>query len=466
MPKITQLTLQSIKVTGSVYYIRDSDIKGLAIKVTAKGQASFVVEGRIKRGGTFRITLGSIEHIGLKDAQAQALDIMASAKRGINPKYDRVSTTSGEQTLRWCLEQHLSLRLMADTTKQTYRNQINRAFKDWYTEPVEQLTPMRIAERRVKLLGQGLSVNYVSSCLRTLKAVLENSNLGKNPVTAASKKYGFSIQSSATEKEEFLYPDQIVEILNQYAMSTNFEEVYTRDNVYLGDKPVPNIFAAVLYLLLIGGREQDVYNLKWDMVDLNRNTITYPSRSKKERRPHVIPIIGILEDIIRTQPKHIRHRELVFGMTHEMFRVRYNSLVKGITKHSSKALRKTWAEHMGLDGYDDKSIGRGLNHSHALQGSVTTRSYFKGSLVKQNHLKEMYLDIQLRYIHYAMGNAYDVAVGDNVLDSLAGQNKEDPISIAIINKFPSLLAILEANTSEEAINEIRNYNVLVASSGI
>jgi hypothetical protein len=153
-------------------------------------------------------------------------------------------------------------------------------------------------------------------------------------------------------------------------------------------------------------------------------------------------------------------------MTHEMFRVRYNSLVKGITKHSSKALRKTWAEHMGLDGYDDKSIRRGLNHSHALQGSVTTRSYFKGSLVKQNHLKEMYLDIQLRYIHYAMGNTYDVAVGDNVLDSLAGQNKEDPRSIAIINKFPSLLAILEANTSEEAIKEIRNYNVLVTSSGI
>jgi len=256
MPKITQLTLQSIKVTGSVYYIRDSDIKGLAIKVTAKGQASFVVEGRIKRGGTFRITLGSVEHIGLKDAQAQALDIMASAKRGINPKYDRVSTNSGEQTLRWCLEQHLSLRSMADSTIRTYRNQMNNAFKDWYTEPVEQLTPMRIAERRVKLLGQGLSVNYVSSCFRTLKAVLENSDLSKNPVTAASKKYDFSIQSSATEKEEFLYPDQIVEILNQYAMSTNFEEVYTRDNVYLGDKPVPNIFAAVLYLLLIGAENK------------------------------------------------------------------------------------------------------------------------------------------------------------------------------------------------------------------
>lgn len=159
MPKITQLTLQSIKVTGSEYYIRDNDIKGLAIKVTAKGQASFVVEGRIKRGGTFRITLGSVEHISLKDAQAQALDIMASAKRGINPKYDRVSTNAGEQTLRWCLEQHLSLRSMADSTKRTYRNQINNAFKDWYTEPVEQLTPMRIAERRVKLLGQGLSVN-------------------------------------------------------------------------------------------------------------------------------------------------------------------------------------------------------------------------------------------------------------------------------------------------------------------
>jgi len=78
----------------------------------------------------------------------------------------------------------------------------------------------------------------------------------------------------------------------------------------------------------------------------------------------------------------------------------------------------------------------------------------------------MYLDIQLRFIHYAMGNAYDEAVGDNVLDSIADSNKEDPRSIAIINRFPSLLAILEANTSEEAIKEIRNYNYLITSSGI
>jgi hypothetical protein len=65
-----------------------------------------------------------------------------------------------------------------------------------------------------------------------------------------------------------------------------------------------------------------------------------------------------------------------------------------------------------------------------------------------------------------MGNAYDEAVGDNVLDSIAASNNEDLRCIAIINKFPSLLAILEANTSEEAITEIRNYNFFVDSSGI
>ena len=65
------------------------------------------------------MTRGSIKRIGLKDAEAQALDIMASAKRGINPKYGGVSTNSGEQTLRWCLEQHLSVRSMADQKKKT-----------------------------------------------------------------------------------------------------------------------------------------------------------------------------------------------------------------------------------------------------------------------------------------------------------------------------------------------------------
>ena len=41
--KITLLTLGAIKSTGTVYFIRDIELTGFAIKVTAKGQASLLL---------------------------------------------------------------------------------------------------------------------------------------------------------------------------------------------------------------------------------------------------------------------------------------------------------------------------------------------------------------------------------------------------------------------------------------
>lgn len=87
------------------------------------------------------------------------------------------------------------------------------------------------------------------------------------------------------------------------------------EDVYLGAKPIPNFIAAALYLLLIGGRKQNVFNLKWEQVDFGKKRITYPATGKKEKRPHVVPITGMLKDILKRLPGYDENPELVFGMT-------------------------------------------------------------------------------------------------------------------------------------------------------
>ena len=51
------------------------------------------------------------------------------------------------------------------------------------------------------------------------------------------------------------------------AILTHREKVYVKQGEYvdvdLGRKPVPNIFAASLYILLISSRKQDSVNFKW-----------------------------------------------------------------------------------------------------------------------------------------------------------------------------------------------------------
>lgn len=464
--KITQQTAGSIETTGSIYFVRDTDLRGFAIKVTAKGQASFVVDLRIKNGGTFRHTIGGVDHILAKDARIKAHEVIAYAKRGIDPRYQQPSKPLEAQTLGWCLEQHINTNNIAESTKRTYRNQINNAFGDWLRQPVENITPDRIAERRLKL-RESKSDNYVNACLRALKAVLNNSDLPSNPVKLAGKKHRFTVQSTTTEHEEFLRKDEIVKLLDGYRTSSNFTEAYIDDgdngDIYLGNRPEPNIFAACLYLMLIGGREQNVYNLTWDMVDHTNGLVSYPPRSQKDKKRLNIPMIGMIKDIIMEQPKHTRHPNLVFGMTHEMFRHRYNRSIRPITGHTSKSLRKTFAEHMGLDRYDSTAVGIALNHSQAISGTVTSKHYQSGALIRERQLREIFLAFQMRCVHYAMGYSYDDEIKSDILGDAGIGDKpinlnEIPDKVMIATfldaTFPTFCKLLKDRSSPETLDAI------------
>ena len=160
----------------------------------------------------------------------------------------------------------------------------------------------------------------------------------------------------------------------------------------------------------------------------------------------------MVEDIIDTQPTHTLHPHLVFGMTHEMFRRRYDNQVRPITMLTSKSLRKTWAEHVGLDGYDAIRIGQGLNHSHAVHGTVTSRHYSKGSLIKQKQLKEMFTDIQTRYFHYALGYKLDDDKKNDQLEKLVQLkdiSSEQVYIHLLLKKFPKFYDLIKDKTTED-----------------
>jgi len=172
-------------------------------------------------------------------------------------------------------------------------------------------------------------------------------------------------------------------------------------------------------------------------------------------------MIGMLQDIVINQPRHLRRSDLVFGMTHEMFRTRYNKQIKPIINQTSKSLRKTWAEHMGLDGYDDKAIGRGLNHSWATQGSVTTRSYYTASLVKEQYLQRMFISFQARCLHYALGKSHQDQVNEDVLQNakLTGafsNLEQDQVKVfRLLGKFPNFRHLLQTDNNQNILDEVR-----------
>ena len=435
--KITQRTITSIKATGSVYFIRDLQLTGFAIKVTATGKASYIAETRIRGGAGIRIDMGSVDTERLDEAKVECRRIIALAKRGIDPRHTREARNPINKSLEHHIKQYFEHKQLRETTIRTYRNQLNNAFRPWFKLPVSAITPDMVSRRRVEMSRTTVSDNYIRACFRTLKAILETADLPQNPVKKANKQWGYSVQSTPATGDQYLLGDGIAKLVNAYLASSNTQDEYykdkkTGDEVFRGPKLIPNIHAAALFLLLIGGRKQDAVTLTWNQVDFASGRISFPVQSRKEKRSHVVPITGMIKDILSHLPRYQQHSELVFGMTESMFNSRYKASIKPLIKFSSKCLRKTFAEHCGLENFDAVAIGKGLNHSHATSGNVTTASYFTGGLVNLLNLQQMYLDLQTRYMHYLVGGGTEAVKPDFAQATLSVENTR------LIAAFPSL----------------------------
>lgn len=472
---ITRRTIARLedKPVEKVSYLRDATLTGFGIKTTAKGSHSYFVEGRIKRGGTFRIKLGSVALMDLDAARSKAKELLGLAERGLDPRLSRAEANPATQTLAWCLDQHLLNREVRDTTATTYRNQINNCFRDWLAIPAEQISVTMVSDRKAKLQREK-GTEYVKSSFRTLKAILGAADIAQNPVKKAQTKWKWSLQADASEQIQCLTGPAIKGLIEAYVKSQNSSEVWLpssddTDGTYLGSRPEPNVFAATLFLLLVGGRKQDAISLRWEQVNQQEGVITYPKRSRKERKPFKMPMVGMVKDVIDSQLRHLRHPDLVFGMTDNMFKERYKRLVEPITRQSSKCLRVSWAEYQGLNGFDDSQIQMGLNHS-APQSHVTQKNYMKQDLAAVARLSKMYLTIQGRFMGYYLGGVFaddPFAISKDIgpvkikeeYFSLSKVGKLDSIDVTLL-KFPTFFRDIGATVdgSPEAAEKLIEWN--------
>src|ERR1039457_1439722 len=84
--KLTQRAIDSSKTpkTGQLF-IRDGEIRGFALRITASGSRAFVWDGRV-RGRMARITIGRYPALSLDEARAKAMGIRHEIALGLDPK--------------------------------------------------------------------------------------------------------------------------------------------------------------------------------------------------------------------------------------------------------------------------------------------------------------------------------------------------------------------------------------------
>jgi integrase len=391
---IGQTTLNNLPATGSVYFIRDNDLRGFGIKVTAKGQATYIAEARIKGGRTTRISLGSVNLLSLRDARADAIIQLLRIKKGEDVQRTIVEENSSHDSLRVHLNTYLETKTLAKGTSDGYRNIMNAFFKDWMTMPVEAISEKLVQDKRSMLKKRDLSEDYINRGFRTLKLILNTADLPhQNPVSKFYKKWKISLQS--TNKDHFLLQDQIVEIINGFILESDAWRTSAQRPIY----------SFLMFLILTGCRKSEVLDLIWK--DVTDETVTFIET--KNHRKHVFPNIGMITDVIEQMRQYGDEAEArVFRMTYSTLRSSFDP-IKTEMKFVLHDLRRTFAEHANLCGYDDNIIGLALNHKTV---SFQRRTYMSGELAKTELLKEMYITFQKQLAFYLYENVQERAPDD------------------------------------------------------
>src|SRR4051812_30565038 len=90
-------------------FYRDDQLKGFALRITAKGVKSFVVETRIN-GHVKRVTLGKFGNITAEEARKQAKSLLGSIANGNNPIAEKKTQMVKAMTLQQVFNDYLKAR--------------------------------------------------------------------------------------------------------------------------------------------------------------------------------------------------------------------------------------------------------------------------------------------------------------------------------------------------------------------
>lgn len=281
---------------------------------------------------------------------------MGKIATGIDPIAEKVETRTKGVTLSQVLEDYLLTRknLKASTAKE-YRQMLVLYFADWKDKPMLSITKDDVAKKHT-ILGEKNGHARANLAMRLLRALFnfatgqyENSQgsplILENPV----------IRLSQTQAWYRIKPRKT--FIKRHELACWYQGIMALESTVTRD-----------YLLLImftGLRRNEAARLKWEQVDLNEKTITFPETKNHEE--HKLPLSHYIYELL-VERKALAETDYVFpgagkdGCLAEpkkaVFRVTQLSGVK-FTVHDLRRTFITIAESLDLSAY---ALKRLLNH--------------------------------------------------------------------------------------------------------
>jgi integrase len=272
----------------------DDQLPGFGVRLRRGGARSFIVQYRSATGQR-RETLGDCRKLDLDQARRVAKRRLGAVALGHDPQAEKAEKRArAKLTLGSLAPEFLARKrgkVRASTLAATERHLLRR-WQPLHDRPVHELTRRDIAARLVAIekefgphSAKASRVALMEFCSWAMAMGLAESN----PVIGTPE----PVASKARER-----------VLSAAEIAAVWEA--TDDMGEYG--------AIVRLLLLLGCRREEIADLRWDEIDLDRGVLAIPGERTKNHRPLVLTLAPLALSIITSIPFcRLHHDRRVFG---------------------------------------------------------------------------------------------------------------------------------------------------------
>ena len=347
IPRISKRSVDAVKAGGTDTVYWDGELTGFGLRVRRSGHKSYVVQTRIA-GKLCWFTIGPHGPLNPDQARARALEILACAKKGIDPR-DADARREAEPSMadlgRRFLEEYVPVHCKPST-----REEYSRSVRLFVDPVIGELRVPEVQRKDIAALHHGLR-DKPYQANRTLGVLSKMFNLaevwgwrpdGSNPCRHV-KRY------KEHKRERFLSPEE-TERLGQVLREAEEE--------------MPSAVAAFRLLLLTGCRMSEIRDLRWEYV--KDDCIELPDAKTGGR---VVPLGPEARAVLSSIPRDEDNPWVIAGrlpgshltdLQRPWRRIRKQAGLEGVRIHD---LRHSFASRALALGESLTMIGKLLGHT-------------------------------------------------------------------------------------------------------
>jgi integrase len=376
------------------YVLWDHDLGGFGVRIWPGGAKTFVLKTRVGQGRAAKqawVTIGRVGPLRLEDARRQALQIIAGAAKGVDPKpakplipeVPRGPETVGELCGHWLLKGSLRSRQrgkLAGKLRDPKNIAIDQGRINAHIIPLlgkvklSELTRARIEGFR-DAVARGDTRQETKTKARGLRRVTGGEGAASRTLRLLSSILSFGVREGLLQINPALGVEKTPDRCLERFLSTDEMRTLGEVLVQAEASPVPKSAIAIIRMLaLSGARKGEIEKLKWSEVDLQTGFLRL-SASKTGAK--LIPISGPMRGILEVQATR-RINDWVFPDTNNVayflgtpkvwLKVRAMAALDDVRLHD---LRHSAASFGLAGGLGLEVIGKLLGH----QDIKTTRRY-------------------------------------------------------------------------------------------